>query len=232
MYVRTFRFVSKKEKIFHVRGVLLLDEESKGILRYLYASASRTKSCFPLRFSNGTSHSPTSIQHSQSQDRSLYLSVETRRMQPLKERFSSGAALFRYLPAPSGTHFPLSGELTGPRLIQDIVSTLLRAILREAARYVIYRSWPHELPSRGVRRSCAGNCRPGSKRPVTNQFLLLSNTFAFPLRLRRDVARSRSFPRSILYLPARKQRVVMKLCSIRASQSAMIKGESDLIERV
>lgn len=61
-------------------------------------------------------------------------------MQPLKERFSSGAARFRYLPAPPGTHFPLSGELTGPRLIQDIVSTLLRAILREAARYVIYRS--------------------------------------------------------------------------------------------
>lgn len=61
---------------------------------------------------------------------SLYLSVETRRMQPLNGRFPSGAAGF-LLPAPRAEHIsPLSGgELTGPRLIQDIVSTLLKAIL-------------------------------------------------------------------------------------------------------
>lgn len=82
---------------------------------------------------------------------SLYLSVETRRMQPLNGRFPSGAAGFRLFGPPRlRTHFPSvrREEPTGPRLIQDIVSTLLKAVPREPARYVIYRSLPHELPTR------------------------------------------------------------------------------------
>lgn len=78
------------------------------------------------------------------------------------------------LPAPRLRISVRREEVTGPRLIQDIVSTLLKAILREPARYVIYRSLPHELPTRACFLSVILRLR---KTTVTNRFLLLSNTF-------------------------------------------------------
>lgn len=84
---------------------------------------------------------------------SLYLSVETRqRMQPLNGRFPSGAAGFRFLAprAPPRTHFPSvrRGTYRSETNSRYRFHFVKGHSLREPARYVIYRSLTHELPTR------------------------------------------------------------------------------------